>query len=93
MSKKIINHLKKVDPILATVISQVPPFERRQDADFYRALVESIVSQQLSIKAADTIFARFLKLFPHVNFPMPQQVREMDIEKIRSCGISYAKIS
>jgi DNA-3-methyladenine glycosylase II len=54
-------------------------------------LIEAIISQQLSIKAADTIYNRFLKLFKTVKFPTPEQILKIDIEKLRAAGMSYSK--
>jgi DNA-3-methyladenine glycosylase II len=55
-------------------------------------LVEAIISQQLSNKAADTIYKRFLSLFKN-KFPTPEQILKIDIEKLRSAGMSYSKAS
>lgn len=81
------------DPILKKLIKKypTPKFEDRSEFLFYE-LVESIISQQLSIRAADTIFGRFKKLFGE-NFPTPSEVLAMDDEKLRACGLSFAKIS
>ena len=53
-------------------------------------LVEAIISQQLSVKAADTIYSRFLKLFKN-KFPTPEQILKIDTEKLRAAGMSYSK--
>lgn len=60
--------------------------------DVYLALQESIVSQQLSVKAADTIFKRFLGMF-EAQYPAPAVLIEMDIEQLRSVGLSRQKAS
>lgn len=59
-------------------------------ADIYFDLLNSIVSQQLSGKVADVIFGRFLDLFPK-KYPSPELVSNIDIEKLRACGLSNAK--
>jgi DNA-3-methyladenine glycosylase II len=87
-----IAYLKKADPILATVIRQLPQLQFEPSTNHFQKLIESIISQQLSEKAADTIFARFLNLFPGTSFPTPEQVTDLDTEAIRKAGISYAKI-
>lgn len=52
------------DPILNSLIKKYPaPHFQDRSAYLYEDLIESIVSQQLSIKAADTIFGRFKGLF------------------------------
>ena len=89
--KKAILHLKK-DPILAKVIAEHPMFERNWGGHYFLDLVESIISQQLSVKAADTIWKRFQDLFPE-NEITPLAVMQMNDEKIRAAGISYQKIS
>lgn len=60
--EKIIQHLSK-DPRLVKIIKQVGEPNLRVDPNHFRALIESIISQQLSIKASDAIFAKFLELF------------------------------
>ena len=82
------------DPILLSLVKRYPKphFEDRSDF-LMRELIESVVSQQLSIKASDTIFARFVGLFPHGDFPTAGEILVMEDEKIRSAGLSFAKVS
>ena len=63
-----------------------------QHTDPYKALVHSIMSQQLSSKAAATIARRFDDLFGGT-FPTPQQVLDTPEEKLRSVGLSGMKVS
>lgn len=56
----------------------------------YYDLLESIVSQQLSVKAATTIFNRFLLLFPD-NYPHPDMLVNIEPERLRSAGLSNQK--
>jgi DNA-3-methyladenine glycosylase II len=63
-----------------------------QHTNPYKALVHSIMSQQLSSKAAATIARRFAELFGGT-FPTPAQVLEMSPERLRSCGLSGMKVS
>ncbi len=58
----------------------------------YEALVSSVISQQLSVKAAATIKGRFLALFPE-NYPEPKIVLLMAPEEMRAVGLSRQKIS
>jgi DNA-3-methyladenine glycosylase II len=82
------------DPILDKLVEKYPKprFEDRSNF-LMRELIESVVSQQLSVKAADTIFSRFVGLFPNAEFPKAEMILQMDDEKIRGAGLSYAKIS
>jgi DNA-3-methyladenine glycosylase II len=54
------------------------------------ALTYSIASQQLSVKAADTIFGRFCDLFPE-RVPEPAKLVMMDVDQIRAVGFSRPK--
>ena len=69
---------------------QLPDLQPNEDV--YCALLESIVSQQLSVKAADTIFKRFLGLFEK-QYPTPDILQAMDAEILRGVGLSRQKAS
>ncbi len=79
------------DPILNKLYKKYGPhqFEDRSK-HLLEKLVESTISQQLSNKAADTIYNRFLVLFDN-KFPSIKQILDIDIEKLRSAGMSYSK--
>jgi DNA-3-methyladenine glycosylase II len=83
-------HLAKHDPILAPIIerSGLPTFEAH--SNYYGALVNSIIGQQLSVKAAAKIKQRFRDLFDG-KFPTPKQILEKSPEELRAIGFSYAK--
>ena len=70
-----IRHLSEHDPILQIVIEHSPVCEITPHRDYYQALVNSIVGQQLSVKAAAAIRARFLAVFDG-QFPSPAQILE-----------------
>lgn len=84
-----LRHLKK-DQVLRRVIAYVGDIELKKDTDLYFSLCRSIVSQQLSIKAASTIFGRFLALFRDA-YPEPNILLKLSDEKLRSVGLSYQK--
>jgi len=78
------------DPQLRAVIESIDtPFEWG-DGDLYADLIESILSQQLSIKAAQTIHRRFVALFDD-SYPHPAAVLALDPETIRATGVSRSK--
>lgn len=82
------------DKVLLELIEKYPAPQFIDKSDkLYQSLIDAIIGQQLSIKAADTILARFVNLFAPKTFPDPDDILAMDIEKLRSAGISYAKIS
>jgi 3-methyladenine DNA glycosylase/8-oxoguanine DNA glycosylase len=86
--------LMRKDPVLATVIRQVGPCTLG-DLPYqppFMALAEAIASQQLSVKAADTIFGRFCALFGPDNIPDPHRLLSMSDEAIRAAGFSRSKV-
>lgn len=80
----------KKDPVLKKVIRQTGELPHGKHKDVYFALLQSITSQQLSAKAGDTIFGRFLSLFKDED-PQPERLIKVNVEKLRSAGLSYAK--
>jgi DNA-3-methyladenine glycosylase II len=90
--KKGIAHLKKNDLALKVIIEGIKLREITVTSGPFEALVEAIVSQQLSIKAADTIFNRFVALTPGKKFPTPREIIKMPTAKMRKCGLSGMKV-
>lgn len=89
--KDALKHFKKTDPILYAVAVKIKLEDHPKPDDYFVDLVDSIISQQLSGKAAATIFGRFKKLFPREEITAKQLLKIPD-EKIREAGISYSKI-
>jgi DNA-3-methyladenine glycosylase II len=87
--KPAIEFLSK-DKKLSKVIEYIGPLQFKTMDDPYYALLESITSQQLSIKAADTIFNRFCASFPK-NYPDPKQLKKKSDDDLRALGLSYQK--
>lgn len=83
------------DPVLGVAIKQIGPcgMADRQRKDHLSALVGSIVSQQLSTKAAATIFGRFVALFPGNHIPSAEAIAAFDDATLRSVGLSGQKVS
>ena len=87
-----IMHLKN-DPHLGDFIRRYGPIShrRRHAPGVFRALAESIIYQQLSGKAADTICKRFIALFPGKPFPTPEDVLKIRVSRLRNAGLSQQK--
>ncbi len=85
----------KRDPTLGAIIKRVGPCKLHSAAprDPFEALTRSIASQQLSTKAAETIFGRFCDLFPPDRRPTPGHVMTLTDDQIRSAGFSRPKVS
>jgi DNA-3-methyladenine glycosylase II len=88
VSEQLI-HLKK-DKALKKVIEKVGVLKSTKDLDLYLSLMRAIVGQQLSVKAANTIWNRFLELFKE-GYPEAKKVLNITDDKLRSAGLSYQK--
>ena len=91
LNEKAIEHLLK-DKILSKIIKSNTLPERNTKDDVYISLLGSIVSQQLSTKAAATIYDRFIHLFED-KVPTPENLIKISVEKLRAVGLSNQKAS
>jgi O-6-methylguanine DNA methyltransferase len=90
-----VEHVRASDAVLARVIERVGPFrlELKKTPSIFGALAEAIVYQQLSGKAAATIFARVCALFPRAHHgPTAENILRASDEKLRGAGLSRPKI-
>jgi DNA-3-methyladenine glycosylase II len=62
-------------------------------ASLMRRLSGQFGYQQLTAKAGDAMIGRLKALHPHVPFPTPDQIVATDVETLRTCGFSAAKIA
>src|SRR5262245_2587942 len=86
--------LIKSDPVLGALIKRHGPckLHTARNPDIFTGLIQSIVSQQLSTKAAATIYGRFRGLLPNGDLPTPHGVRPLTDEALRGVGLSRQKI-
>lgn len=84
-----IAHLQQ-EATIRPLLSQIEMPDFSVSGRVYHDLLESIVSQQLSVKVADVIFNRFLSLFPD-NYPHPEHVVTLEFDQLRSVGLSGQK--
>ncbi|MEM6394789.1 MAG: DNA-3-methyladenine glycosylase 2 family protein [Bacteroidota bacterium] len=90
LTQQIKSHLQK-DPILRPLVEQLEVPERPDfGGDVYFGLLRSIAYQQLSGKAAGTIFGRFLDLFPG-GYPEADRLLEFSVSDLRTVGMSRSK--
>jgi 3-methyladenine DNA glycosylase/8-oxoguanine DNA glycosylase len=89
---KARRHLARRDPVLRDLMRAHGPcgLSARQHTDPFKALIRAIVGQQLSTKAAATIFARFEALYD--SFPTPAHVIATPDERLRGVGLSGQKL-
>ncbi len=83
-------HLVKNDPILKPIIERAGLCTIRPHRNYYWELVDAIISQQLSVKAAASIEKRFQELFGS-EVPAPEQILEKSVEELRTVGLSRPK--
>lgn len=86
------NLLFPQDTLLQNVAIEIGELAPLSKQNLYVALLSSIVSQQLSIKAAATIWQRFENLFPN-NTPTPDLLLAKTPEELRAVGLSQQKAS
>ena len=85
------------DPVMAGLIREIGPMslEKRRRGrprgDAYGALLRAVVGQQLSVKAAATIFDRVLALFGG-KMPTPQALLDAEPDDLRAAGLSGRKV-
>ena len=84
-----VKHLVDCDPILYEVVELVGPVSLPVETDPFRSLTFSIIGQQLSMKAADTISARAEQVLGQMS---PQAILATPVELLRSAGLSRSKV-
>ncbi len=90
--KKAIHHLRKADPVLASIIERVGPYTMQYREPVFQTLVRSIVYQQLSGKAALTIFNRLLAA-AKTDPVTPEAILKLRPQKMRTLGLSQQKVT
>jgi DNA-3-methyladenine glycosylase II len=89
-------HLRSIDQVLRGLIDEGGPIDPETDRrgsrpDAYQALARAIVGQQLSTKAAASIWGRVTELFGE-HTPSPVQLLEVDGQELRDAGLSWSKV-
>jgi DNA-3-methyladenine glycosylase II len=97
VSSAAFDHLAACDPVLGAFVADHGPLdeeERRRGRpdDAYGALLRAIVGQQLSVKAAKTIYGRLCGLYGD-RTPTPAELIATDPDVLRGVGLSRAKAS
>ena len=87
------HHLSQADPRLGALMVRAGPFTMRPRPaqSLFSALMRSIVYQQLTGKAAETILRRAVRVCAPGRFPTPRQVLAVSPEPLREAGLSTAK--
>ncbi|MFA6706521.1 MAG: DNA-3-methyladenine glycosylase 2 family protein [Sphaerochaetaceae bacterium] len=85
-----IFHLKTQDEQMKAAVDRIGPISREMNEDIFVALMESILSQQISGKAARTVWARLLSITGIVT---PDRILECEDALLQSAGLSFRKVS
>jgi DNA-3-methyladenine glycosylase II len=88
--RKAVSHLRRTDPLLKKVMDQAGPCQLKRYPPTFHWLARCIVYQQLSGKAADTIFGRFTEACG-VRTLKPEAVLAVDEAGMRAAGLSGQK--
>lgn len=89
-TKKELEVLKNNDPILKQYIDKYGMIKREVTDDLYTSLISSIVSQQISLKAAITVFDRLTNI---VKEYIPENILKIDDNTLQECGLSFRKVT
>lgn len=94
MSKRILAHLTRADPILGGVIRAAGPLKLElRDHEPFQALAQAIAHQQLNGTAANTILRRLVATCGKSDFPTPQEILDASAATVRAAGFSFAKVA
>jgi DNA-3-methyladenine glycosylase II len=95
MTRRIINHLSKRDPVLGGLIKAAGPYRLvpQLEGSLFRALAHAIAHQQLHANAANAILKRFVTACCGGDFPTAEEVLAAPTKKLRAAGFSLAKIA
>ena len=88
-----INHLKKRDRILGPAIDRIGPIEREVTPDPFTALVSGIVAQQISTKAAETVWSRMKERFGYISPAALASASPEEIQGSAACRCGKPGIS
>ncbi|MDF2802050.1 MAG: DNA-3-methyladenine glycosidase [Anaerocolumna sp.] len=86
--QKEIDYLKSKDKKLGAAIDKIGMIQREITPDPFEALISSVVGQQISSKAADTVWNRLVELLGNIT---PESISKTDISLIQACGMSQRK--
>ena len=76
------------DIILSRIINKFDDLELISRGDIFFTLIRSIIGQQISVKAASTVWSRFTEKVGEIT---PENILSVDFEDLRSCGLSQKK--
>ena len=88
--EKATDYLKEKDPKMAEVIERIGHIDRPADEDLFSSVVTSIIGQQISTKAQQTICRRMEDRYGTVT---PEKIESASEEELQSLGMTFRKVS
>lgn len=83
------SELAQADPVMAGIVTRCAGNTLVSRGDPFATLARSIVGQQISVKAANSVWSRFVATLPAIS---PTGVLGVDSELLRGCGLSARKV-
>ncbi len=87
--KRATHSLSAADPVLGALIARYKGLTLASRGDAFQTLARSIVGQQISVKAAQSVWDRFAT---EVGDMQPKRVLKLSVERLRGCGLSGQKV-
>jgi DNA-3-methyladenine glycosylase II len=80
--------LAAADPVMAALIARYPDAVLANRGDPFQTLARAIVGQQISVKAADSVWARFAAYAAIIS---PEHIATLELAALAACGLSRRK--
>jgi DNA-3-methyladenine glycosylase II len=77
------------DPVMKKLVTRFKGLTLRSRGDAFNTLARSIVGQQISVKAAQSVWTKFIAAVPDMR---PEVVHRHDADALRACGLSRSKV-
>ena len=87
-SKDATDYLKKKDKLLGDAIEKIGTIKREVNPDLFSAVIRIIIGQQISTKAQETIWERFITEYEEIT---AEKISTASVDKLQSMGITYRK--
>lgn len=84
-----VKEISAADPVMARLIQQSPEGHLESRGSPFETLLRSVIGQQISVKAAQNIWARFVKACPDLT---PESIRRKHRKTLRATGLSERKV-
>ncbi|MDN6625627.1 MAG: hypothetical protein L0K82_00200 [Pisciglobus halotolerans] len=91
-NQEAIDFLTKKDPILRAAIAKIGPVTAPMKPDLFSALIKTIIGQQISTKAQETVWRRVLNSLGPVPLS-PKKILSLSDNELQAFGLSYRKVA